>query len=504
LIYYHFFYLLRLTNKKSKEIALDTVIKDLEPSLLWQHFYAISQIPRCSGNEKSVGDYVVRIAERNQLPHKRDARGNIVVTSPAIGDFDKRPTVILQGHLDMVCEKNNDTIHDFSRDPIKLLRDGDWITADGTTLGADNGIGFCYALALMDDPKIPHPPMEFLFTVDEETGLTGASGLSSDFVIGKKLINLDSEEEGTITIGCAGGRDTVLNKNIEWQPIGEGYHAFKIKLGGLHGGHSGLEIHKGHGNALKLLSRLLYMLKDKTDFRLAALNGGNKHNAIPREAEAILAVEKDDNALIAPFIREVASIYQNEYQYTDKDIFIKTENIDPIKKTFDKSLQKSLIHFLYSAPHGVMAMSHVIPGLVETSTNMAITETHDDRIRLLTSQRSSIATAGKDIADNVKALGELAGFTVKQGNSYPAWQPNPNSELLGLAKKLYKEMTGNEAEVKAVHAGLECGIIGEKFPGMDMISFGPTIQGAHSPDERVHIQSVTKTWDYLLELLKRI
>jgi dipeptidase D len=486
------------------EAVLDAAIEGLKPKLLWQHFAAISKIPRCSGNEQAVGNYIMQLAERNNLPSKRDAIGNIVVTCPATGGRNEHPRVIIQGHTDMVCEKNNETIHDFTRDPIKLLRDGEWITADGTTLGADNAIGFCCALALMDDHTIAHPPIEFLFTVDEETGLTGASGLSSEFVNGKKMINLDSEEEGALYIGCAGGRHTILRKTIEREPLPAGYKTYKITLGGLRGGHSGLEIHQDLGNAIKLISRLLYRLKDKTDFRLVSINSGNKHNAIPREAETVIAVKQEETAFLYPLIKEMEQIFQNEYQYVDKGVFLKFEESIAAENVIDKSTQKVLIHFLYSVPHGVMAMSHAIPGLVETSTNMAIVETKEDRLELLTSQRSSVATAGIDIADKVKSLGELAGFEIEQGGSYPAWQPNPDSELLALTKTLYKEMTGKEAKVKAVHAGLECGIIGEKFPGMDMISFGPTIQGAHSPDERVQIKSVENTWHFLLELLKRI
>lgn len=481
-----------------------SALQGLEPKLLWQHFGAISQIPRCSGNEKAVGDYIMKAAQRNNFDAKRDKIGNILVTIPASTGMEKRPTVILQGHTDMVCEKNNDTIHDFLNDPIKLLRKDDWITADGTTLGADNAIGFCCALAIMDDPSIPHPPMEFLFTVDEETGLTGASGLSSNFVSGKLMINLDSEEEGALYIGCAGGRHTILRKKIERIGLPAGFKTFKIKIGGLRGGHSGLEIHQDLGNAIKLTSRLLYHLKENVSFHLNSIDGGNKHNAIPREAEAIISLNPDAFPSLSDFIQDMEKIYQNEYQYVDPGIFIKLEEMEPVRQVMEDETQKEIIHFLYSVPHGVMAMSHAVPGLVETSTNLAIVTCRENQIEILTSQRSSVATAGIDIADKVKSLGELAGFQIEQGGSYPAWQPNPDSHLLNTAKNLYNELTGKKVEVKAVHAGLECGIIGEKYPGMDMISFGPTIQGAHSPDERVHIESVKNTWHFLLELLKRI
>ena len=483
---------------------MDSVVKDLEPKLVWQHFHAISQIPRCSGNERAVGEYIIQLADRRGLLYQRDSVGNIVVTCPGTHGMEARPTVILQGHTDMVCEKNNDTKHDFSRDPVVLLKDGEWITADGTTLGADNGIGFCFSLALMDDQTIPHPPMELLFTVDEETALTGVSGLSSGFLKGTRLINLDSEEEGVFYIGCAGGCDTILRKEFDSQPTPAGHKGFRIKLGGLRGGHSGVDIHQDLGNAIKLLSRLLYRLKDRTNFYLSTINGGNKHNAIPREAQAVITLEEGDAPLLSLFITEMEEVFRSEYQYTDKDIFLDLEESDDGESVFDPSLQKALIHFLYSVPHGVMAMSHAVPGVVETSTNMAAVKTADSSIELITSQRSSVASSCRDISDRIRALGELAGFEVEQHDSYPAWQPNPDSPLLGLAKTTYEEITGRAAEIKVVHAGLECGVLSDKFSGLDMISFGPTIQGAHSPDEKVHIKSVKNTWHYLLELLKRV
>ncbi len=476
--------------------------QDLEPRQVWHHFYAVSRIPRCSGNEQVVGDYIIQVAERHGLPYQRDGIGNIVVSCPGTHGMEGRPTLILQGHTDMVCEKNSDTKHDFSQDPITLFKKEEWITADGTTLGADNAIGFCCALALMDDPTVPHPPMELLFTVDEETGLTGATGLSPDFLKGKRLINLDSEEEGTFYIGCAGGCDTILRKRVDQQSLPTGYKCFRIKLGGLRGGHSGLDIHRDLGNAIKLLSRLLFRLKDHADFRLSTINGGDKRNAIPREAESFIAVREEEAARLSPFIEEMEKVYQTEYQYTDKEIFLELEDSVDTEGILDPSQQTALIHLLYSLPHGVMAMSHAVSGVVETSTNLASVKTGDRTIEITTSQRSSVVTARKDISDRIRALGELAGFEVEEHDSYPAWQPNPDSPLLALAKMTYKEITGKEAEVKVVHAGLECGILGEKYPGLDMISFGPTIQGAHSPDERVHIKSVENTWHFLLALLK--
>jgi dipeptidase D len=483
---------------------LKYAVQDLEPKPVWQHFHAISQIPRCSGNEQAVGEYIIQLAEHHDLPYQRDRIGNIVVTCPGTHGMEACPPVILQGHTDMVCEKNSDKKHDFSKDPIPLVRDGEWITADGTTLGADNGIGFCFALALMEDPTIPHPPMELLFTVDEETALTGVAGLSPDFLKGKRLINLDSEEEGAFYIGCAGGRDTILRKEFIPQPPPTGYKTFLMKLGGLRGGHSGLDIHQDLGNAIKLLSRVLYRLKEQTDFCVSTINGGSKHNVIPREAEARIVVKEKDGALLTPFIKEMEEVFQSEYQYTDKDVFLYLEESLNTKYILDGSFQEALIRLLYTVPHGVMAMSHAVSGVVETSTNMAIVKTANNSVKIVTSQRSSVASACNDTSDRIRALGELAGFKAEQRNSYPAWQPNPDSPLLGLAKATYKNITGQEAEVKVVHAGLECGILGQKIHGLDMISFGPTIQGAHSPDERVHIRSVENTWHYLLELMKRI
>ena len=480
------------------------VIEGLEPKLVWHHFYEISQIPRGSGNEEAVGEYIISVAKRNNLDYKKDDLGNIIVSKPATTGKENSTGTVIQGHTDMVCEKNNDTVHDFMKDPIKLIKDGEWMKADGTTLGADNGIGVCYALAVMEENSIEHPPMEFLFTVDEETGLTGATELKSDFVKGKILINLDSEEEGAFYIGCAGGQHTILRKSIDWRTANSGYTTFKVKIGGLRGGHSGLNIHEGFGNSIKLLSRFLYGLSEKINFQLASFAGGSKHNAIPREAESIILVQDKDSELLKVFVKEFDRIVKNELHFSDKDVFLEISETTVVEKVFSDDLKDSLIRLLYSIPHGVIEMSHAVEGLVETSTNMAIAKIKDNKLELLTSQRSSVASSISDIAGKVKSIGELAGFDVEEGGGYPAWEPNPDSALLKFATDAYKDTTGQEAEVKAIHAGLECGIIGEKYEGMDMISFGPTIEGAHSPDERVHIQSVKNCWNFLLELLKKI
>ena len=480
------------------------LINGIKPQIVWKYFYEISQIPRGSGNEKAAGEYIVSLAKKFNLEYKTDNLGNIIVRKPASPGKQNSTGTVLQGHIDMVCEKNNDTIHDFTKDPITLVRDGEWIRADGTTLGADNGIGVCYALAVMEDTSLQHPPMEFLFTVDEETGLTGANGLSSDFVRGKLLINLDSEEEGAFYIGCAGGQHTILRQMIDWQKTPANVNFFQVKIGGLRGGHSGLNIHEGFGNSVKLLSRFLYHLADKTDYQIASFNGGNKHNAIPREAIALIAIPDKDTQQLKSDAKQADIEYKNELQFSDKGVYISVEEVAAVDKVFSTNMRDKLIRLLYAMPHGVMEMSHAVEGLVESSTNMAIIETKKDKVELLTSQRSSVASSIIDIADKVRALGELAGYEVEQGGGYPAWEPNPDSALLKFAMNAYKDATGKEAEVKAIHAGLECGIIGEKYDGMDMISFGPTIEGAHSPQERVHIQSVNNCWDFLLELLKKL
>ena len=481
-----------------------SAIEGLDPKLVWEHFQNISQIPRGSGNEEAVGAYIISLAKKNNLSYKKDSLGNIIVSRPASPGKESSTGVVLQGHTDMVCEKNNDTIHDFEKDPIRLVRDGEWIHADGTTLGADNGIGVCYALAAMEEKDIINPPLEFLFTVDEETGLTGANGLGSDFVKGKILINLDSEEEGAFYIGCAGGQHTIISKKIEWKDTPSGYQAFRVTVGGLRGGHSGLNIQDGLGNSIKLLGRFLYHLKDVTPFSLVSLQGGNKHNAIPREANAVIAVPAAAVDKMKSFAAETDAILKNEFQFSDKGVFINVDSATAVTKVFADEFQDRLIRLLYTIPHGVMAMSQAVAGLVETSTNMAVAEIKNGTMELLTSQRSSLASAIIDIADKVKAVGELAGFEIEQGGGYPSWEPNPDSALLKFSTEAYKEITGQAAEVKAIHAGLECGIIGEKYDGMDMISFGPTIEGAHSPDERVHIASVNNCWNFLLELMKKI
>ena len=484
---------------------MKTVINGLKPQLLWDYFYQISQMPRESKHEEKVVEWLIGVAKDLQLPYKKDAVGNIVISKPATPGYEKATGVVLQGHVDMVCEKNKGTDHDFRKDPIQLVRDGDWIRAGGTTLGADNGIGVAAALAALADKDLVHPPLEGLFTIDEETGLTGANALTSDFVQGRILVNCDSEEDGALYVGCAGGKDSEMFFEIDWQAAPSGKKAVAAKITGLKGGHSGLEIHVGRANAIMQLNRVIWNAAKKFDLNLYDIDGGSKHNAIPREADFKLLVDSRQLDAFKALLAEYEAILQNEFKGVEDKIKIVVEELNEYpQKVFTAKLQETLLHFLYVIPHGVQAMSHAIPGLVETSTNMAIIRTEKNEVRVLTSQRSSVATEILDIAAKVASTGVLAGAKIRQGLGYPSWQPNMDSKILKFMKETYKSLYGSYPEVKAIHAGLECGIIGEKYNGMDMISFGPTIMGAHSPDERVEIKTVAKFWELLVEVLARL
>ncbi len=481
-------------------------IKGLQPQAMWEQFYEISQIPRCSKEEEKVREYVIELAKRNNLTYKMDEVGNVVVQKPASPGLEKKPMIVFQGHLDMVCEKNKGTEHDFSKDPIKLMRDGDWIKADGTTLGSDNGIGVAAALAIMEDNEMKHGPLEFLFTIDEETGLTGAQEISRDLLEGRILLNMDSEEDGAVYIGCAGGRDAELFLSIDSEKIPAGFKAVLVKVTGLMGGHSGLNIHEGRGNAIKLLNRFLWKTLPQISGRLASIEGGSKHNAIPREAEAIVFIPQDKFSELKENVNQYDQFYKDEYNLSDPkvELSIEESGFTIPQEMFSSKLHNRLMNLIFSLPHGVLSMSHTISGLVETSTNLAVVSRKNGQIAILTSQRSSIGSALGEIHDMVLACGYQAGAEVHSGGGYPAWQPNPESPLLKRTKKVHKDLFGKEPEVKAIHAGLECGIIGAKFAGMDMISFGPTIMGAHSPDERIQISTVERFWKLVESLVKDI
>ena len=479
-------------------------LTELQPSHLWKHFAKIITIPHCSGNEKPFGDYVLAFAKSLNLVAQRDKVGNVLVSKPATSGHENAPGVILQGHLDMVCEKNSDVVHDFAKDPIHAEIKGDWVQARGTTLGADNGIGVAACLAVMEDHSLVHGPLEFLFTVDEETGLTGANKIQKGLLKGTRLINLDSEEEGTFTIGCAGGADSEIAFPVCRKKTAS-KNVFRLKVSGLRGGHSGLDINQGRANAIKLVARMLREAQDTVRFELIGVEGGNKRNAIPREAWADLAcAPAQQKALSAAFkksfdrIRIEYKAVETEARYTHEPA------VDGKAFALTADCQRALLNYLLAVPHGVIAMHPEIKGLVETSTNLAIIRSGKAVVDIICSTRSSVASALESTRLVLKAVTEMAGAKINPKYGYPGWMPNLQSALLATLKELYKKKFGVDAAVVAVHAGLECGIIGEKFPGMDMISFGPTMEHPHSPDEHVHIGSVGKFWQFLTATLAEL
>jgi dipeptidase D len=484
---------------------MSDAIEGLKPELVWKYFAGIARIPRESGNEAAISRYIVETAKKLGLTARADQVGNVVVRKPASPGRERIRSVVLQGHLDMVCEKNKDLVHDFLKDPIEIVRKGNVLMANGTTLGADNGIAVATNLAIMEDKSLEHGPLEFLFTVDEERGLTGAKSLAGDFLQSRRLLNLDSEEEGALYVGCSGGRDTVGTWKAEFDPAPAQSTAALLKVAGLRGGHSGLEIDKGRGNAIKIINRVLIGLSS-LGARISSIDGGNKRNAIPREAEAKLFVPRKAWEQAVSLVARCNATIKAEFATVDPGLEISLAELKGVRKgrVVKSALQRKLCKTVSAFPHGVIRMSPDIPGLVETSTNLAIISTGKKSITLATSQRSSVASEIDEICQTVASVFELGGAEVESSDGYPGWKPNLDSGILKIAKETYKALHGKEPEVKAVHAGLECGIIGEKFPGMDMVSFGPTLEGVHSPDEKIYIDSVEKFWNYLLAILKNL
>ena len=480
-------------------------IEGLKPEAVWKHFAEISKIPRGSKNEKQIATYVMQKAQELGLEAKQDKYMNVVVRKPASPGYENRPMVCLQGHLDMVCEKNKEKVHDFEKDPIEIVRDGNVLRANGTTLGADNGIAVATNLAIMEDKSLEHGPLEFLFTVDEETGLTGASNLKPGFVQSKTLMNLDSEEEGALYVGCSGGRNTIGTWTVKLENAPGKTKAVKVHVKGLKGGHSGLEIDKGRGNTLKILNRVLLAL-NAVGARLAHIEGGNKSNAIPREAESVVYVPAAKMRQAKKIVANCNSIIKAELSTVEPDLAITLEELKDKKKgkVLKKQQQEMLVKTISALPHGVIKMSADIPGLVETSTNVAIIRMEKNKIVLTTSQRSSVASEILEILHAVRSVFELGGAKAQHTEGYPGWKPNLESPILKLANSTYQSLYGKEPAVKAIHAGLECGIVGEKYPGMDMVSFGPTLEGVHSPDEKIYIDTVEKFWKFLLTILKNV
>jgi len=481
-----------------------TFVADFEPKALWAHFDEILAIPRGSKEEDQIRNYVVGVAERNGLEHVVDRTGNVVVKKPGTAGRESAPGTILQSHLDMVNEKNSDVDFDFSTDAIKPVVDGEYLTADGTTLGSDNGIGVAAMLAILEAKDLEHGPLEFLFTIDEETGLTGAGGLDPALLSSKQLLNLDSEEEGALTVGCAGGADTDLSLKLEVVPSPANATAHTFKLVGLNGGHSGIDIHLQRGNAVQLLARMIHAISHGTPGFLSELQGGDKHNAIPREAWATVVIPEGQSKGFLEQIQALFSEVKSEYQTVEPDMAFKIEEAPLPEQVWGTDTTWRVLRFLVSLPHGVVAMSNDIAGLVETSTNLAAAKAEGRKLSVLMSSRSSVASGLRWIRRKIKAVGFLAGAEVNEHDGYPGWKPDLNSRVLQVVKQVHTRVLGAEPHVEAVHAGLECGIIGEMIPGMDMISFGPQIEFPHSPNERVKIDSVGRFYDLLTETLKEL
>lgn len=479
-------------------------IEALAPTSIWKNFKNITQIPRPSKKEARMIEFVQQFGESLGLETIVDAAGNIVIRKPATAGMENLKGVIFQSHLDMVPQKNNDKQHDFDKDPIDAYIDGDWVKADGTTLGADNGIGVAAMLSVLESKELKHGPIECLFTIDEETGMTGAFALQSGLLKGDILLNLDSEDEGELYIGCAGGIDGNIAFDYIAEKVPPGYIPYEIKISGLKGGHSGIDINSGRGNSNLVLIRLLWKAERTVGMRLCETEGGNMRNAIPREAQALVIIPEAREKAFLELAAEYTLTVKKELSATEPDLLIEWTKTDKPGRVMQPDLQKRLIAAVYSCPNGTIRMTYGIPGLVETSTNLAIVKTTGAKININCLLRSSVNSAKEDLADMIRALFELAGANVNFAGSYPGWKPNMDSSIMKTMDKVYKAKYGKALEIKAIHAGLECGIIGGVYPNLDMVSFGPTIRHPHSPDEKVHVASVQKFWDFLVDTLKNI
>ncbi len=466
-------------------------------------FTEISNVPRCSKNEEKIGKWLQNWAAERDLEYKTDKAGNVLIKVPGKNGLEKSQPIALQGHMDMVCEKTPDSTHDFSKDPIKLMEIDGWLTADKTTLGADNGIALAISLALADSKDIKHPPLELLFTVDEETGLTGANFIEPGFIDSKILLNIDSEDEGVLTIGCAGGRDTKIELPLNYIDANSFVSNFKISLTGLKGGHSGVDIIKNRANAIKLMARLLNRINNKFGLNIIDFNGGSAHNAIPRYCVCDVAIEENDLVELENELAEFQKIVSNEFKNEDK-INFKIEKIDFVEKIIDSVSSEKMIDLLIALPNGIFSMSEEIENLVETSNNEATANIIDGKLHILSSQRSSVVSKLDNLTNKIEAVCRLANADYESGNGYPAWEPNWDSKLLAKCKQTYFDLFKKEPVVEVIHAGLECGIIGSKFENMDMISIGPTIENPHSPDERMKISDIEKIWNFLIGLFQTL
>lgn len=469
-------------------------------------FATISAIPRKSGNETKVREYLSKWAEENKFAAITDNTGNLLIKIPASKGMEKRKTITLQGHLDMVCEKTPGSTHDFSKDPIKLVQDGEWLKADQTTLGADNGIAVAMAMCLATDKSIAHPDLELLFTIEEETGLTGALGLEPGALKGKYLINIDSETDNIFTVGCAGGKDTHIDLDLCYEEVPNDYEAILLKVGGLTGGHSGENIIDERGNAIKLLCRVLHKIRELCDLRIIGLSGGSAHNAIPRDAEAAFFVPASETAKIRELVENAEATLKSEFAITDPELKI---TISPIHNTPDRRamlsyLSLKALDLISAIPHGVAARSTEMPHLVETSSNLAKLWVDNGKLHIHTSQRSSVMSRLDARTDRIEAIARLADAKARSGNGYPSWRPDFKSALLKKCREIYTELFNEEPRVEAIHAGLECGLIINKHPGMQAISLGPTIKNPHSPEEKMYLPSLGKLYKLLSSILSEL
>ncbi|MCM1066552.1 MAG: aminoacyl-histidine dipeptidase [Muribaculaceae bacterium] len=479
-------------------------IKDLKPALVFSIFDKINQVPRPSKKEEKIRQFLLDFAAEHNIEVKTDAIGNVVMRKPATPGKEGAPTVILQSHMDMVCE-SNDKSFDFNTQPIRTIVDGDWLRADGTTLGADNGIGMAASLAVMVDKDLVHGPVEALFTVDEETGLTGANNLGDGMLTGSILLNLDSEDDAEIFVGCAGGVDTTCLFSYKRSFAPTDFHYFKMEISGLLGGHSGGDIHLGRANANKLLARFLYKLSLDHEISLCEIDGGNLRNAIPRAAHAVFGVSHTGKEQIRVEFNKFVADIEGEYAGLETGMKFDLSTVERPEYAVDSDTTCHLIEALYCAPHGVISMSRDLEGLVETSTNLASVKMQpDNKILVTTSQRSSVESRKWDIARQVEALFRLAGAEVTHGDGYPGWAPNLNSPIMHIASEAYEELYGIKPAIKAIHAGLECGLFLEKYPHLDMVSFGPTLRDVHSPSERMYIPAVERFWGQLTRTLEKV
>ena len=477
-------------------------MKTLEPTIVWNHFYEITQIPRPSKKEDKVRAYLDEFGKKHNLTTVTDKAGNVLITKPATPGYENEKTIILQAHMDMVCEKNSDVEHNFDTDPIQVIVDNGWIKAKGTTLGADNGIGMALMLAVLSSDNLKHPALECLFTTDEETGLTGAFALDNNLLKGEILINLDSEDDGEIFVGCAGGIDTTATLKVKTKDTPRHFFAFSVTVKGLMGGHSGDDIDKRRGNANKMLNRILWNMHKDLDLHLVKIDGGNLRNAIPREASAVACVPFVHKEKVRVIFNEVAAELEDENAAIETNMRIELHSEEIPDRVMTRRSTSKILNALYACPHGIKAMSPDMAGLVETSTNLASVKMPDDKkLVITTSQRSSVESAKYDIAHQVESVLKLAGCSVTHGDGYPGWKPNLNSQILRVAEKSYDKLFAVQPKVKAIHAGLECGLFLKKYPHLDMISIGPTMRGVHSPDERLEIETVGRVWSWLTDIL---